>query len=155
MPAVEEAMRWCSSVVVLPRVVLAETVVCDRTITAGSAAMLCFSSSHYDEALHANPEVYAMTATPSTSTSAAAPTPAWALPWRRPGSPHRAIGVARQRAARAARSGGAADVSARGPGLGDVRSCLAACPALASPRRLRRCGEDVRTLSPQPPQCTA
>ena len=64
MPAVEEAMRWCSSVVVLPRVVLAETVVCDRTITAGSVVMLCFSSSHYDEALHANPEVYAIDRNP-------------------------------------------------------------------------------------------
>ena len=64
MPAVEEAMRWCSSVVVLPRVVLAETVVCDRTIAAGSVVMLCFSSSHYDEALHANPEVYAIDRNP-------------------------------------------------------------------------------------------
>ncbi|MFS8065406.1 MAG: cytochrome P450 [Byssovorax sp.] len=72
-PAVEEAMRWASPLVLTPRIVDQDVTIEDARIPAGSVVLLCIPSAHYDEEAFPSPEVFDIDRRPTVLTFGAGP----------------------------------------------------------------------------------
>lgn len=64
--AIEEAGRWCSSIIGTVRFVEREATIAGHTFPAGTIVYLSFAGLHYDESVYPRPEVFELGRKPTT-----------------------------------------------------------------------------------------